>query len=452
MAHPMNVTKLVPANPRPVARRTAWSVFAILFLLMVIDYVDRQVVVSMFPHLKAQWTLSDSQLGGLVSVVSITVALGAVPLSLLADRWSRVKSIVLMALVWSLATIGCAFAGSYGHLMGARSVVGLGEAAYGTVGAALIATLFPARMRSTVLGAFLMAGILGSVLGVMLGGVIAERWGWQAGFGSVGVPGLFLAALFLLLVRDYKTVALPARERADGGIKVAASAVIAELRRPRTALVTCLGAGLNLLVVSAIWAWLPSYFNRFYGIAPDKAGVKTAVVVLVGGVGALMWSMVADRLTPRLPRARLLVPAVTAVLTTLFMGAAFAGFAPGNAQFALIVVGGLMMAGSVGPTDAVVIDVIHPGLRATAVSILSVTRNLFGLAGGPLLAGALSDVYGLQFALSVVPLFCLLAAVLYLIASRSYEADLKRVATGKQAQSAKPTPQTPQQFATRNAP
>ncbi len=98
------------ANHRPAPRRYAWSVFGILFALMVVDYVDRQVVVSMFSHLKAQWDLSDSQLGALVSVVSVTVALGAVPLSLLADRWSRVKSIFLMALIWSLATIACAFA------------------------------------------------------------------------------------------------------------------------------------------------------------------------------------------------------------------------------------------------------------------------------------------------------------------------------------------------------
>ncbi|MET0917556.1 MAG: MFS transporter, partial [Burkholderiales bacterium] len=179
-----------PADHRPAPRRYAWSVFAILFALMVVDYIDRQVVVSMFSHLKAEWDLSDKQLGGLVSIVSITVALGAVPLSLLADRWSRVKSIFLMALIWSLATIASAFAGSYVQLMGARSVVGLGEAAYGTVGAALLASLFPLRMRSTVLGGFLAAGMLGSVAGVMLGGFIAERWGWQAGFGAVGAPGL----------------------------------------------------------------------------------------------------------------------------------------------------------------------------------------------------------------------------------------------------------------------
>ena len=193
----------------------------------------------------------------------------------------------------------------------------------------------------------------------------------------------------------------------------------------RARALTCVGAGLNLLVVSTAYAWLPSYFNRYYDLAPAQAGVKTALVVVVGGLGTLLWSVVADRLTSRLPRARLLIPAVTAVLTAVFMITAFAALRPGSAQFALIVAGGLFMAGSVGTTDAVIIDVIHPSLRATAVSILSLTRNLFGLAGGPLLTGALSDAYGLPLAMSVVPGFCLLAAVLYLFAARSYEADLK---------------------------
>ena len=414
-----------PADHRPAPRRYAWSVFAIIFALMVVDYVDRQVVVSMFPHLKAEWNLSDKQLGGLVSIVSVTVALGAVPLSLLADRWSRVKSIFLMALVWSLATIGSAFADSYAQLMGARSVVGLGEAAYGTVGMALLASLFPVRMRSTVCGAFLAAGMLGSVAGVMLGGFIAERWGWQAGFGAVGIPGLVLAFLFLLIVRDYTTVALPSAGGTESKPRMTARAVINELLRPRTALVTCVGAGLNLLVVSTTWAWLPTYFNRYYGIAPDQAGLRTGIVVLAGGLGAILCSMVADR--SRFPRARLVVPAIAALLTTVFMIAAFAGLPPGPAQFALIIAGGLVMAGSVGTTDAVVIDVIHPSLRATGASVLSLMRNLFGLAGGPLLAGSLSDAYGLQFAMSVIPLFGLLAAAMYWVAARTYVSDLKRV-------------------------
>jgi predicted MFS family arabinose efflux permease len=282
-------------------------------------------------------------------------------------------------------------------------------------------------MRSTVVGAFLAAGMIGSVAGVVLGGFIAQRWGWQAGFGTVGVPGLVLCLLFVLIVRDYKTVALPANDYSGPKHRLSARAVIAELMRPRTALVTCVGAGLNLLVVSTTYAWLPSYLTRYYGIAADQAGLKTGIVVLVGGFGALLWSTVADRLSARYATARLIVPAIAAVLTTLLMCVAFALFEPGVAQFTLIVIGGLFMAGSVGPTDAVVIDVIHPGLRATGVSVLSLTRNLFGLAGGPLLAGALSDAYGLQFAMTVVPVLGLGAAALYVIAARTYESDRRNI-------------------------
>ncbi len=415
------------ADDHAAPRRYAWSVFAVLFGLMVVDYIDRQVVVSMFPHLKAQWNLTDSQLGALVSIVSISVALGAVPLSLLADRWSRVKSVFLMALVWSLATISCAFAASYGHLLVARALVGVGEAAYGTVGAALLATLFPARMRSTVLGAFLAAGMMGSVLGVVLGGFISEHWGWQAGFGAVGIPGLVLCVVFLLVVRDYKTMALAASGPRDAPRRLTARAVFTELLRPRTAIVTCIGAGLNLLVVSTTWAWLPSYLNRYYGLAADQAGLRTGIVVLVGGLGALVWSRAADRLSAAIPSARLIVAAATAVATTVFMCVAFIALPPGDTQFLLIVAGGFVMAGSIGTTDAVVIDVIHPGLRATAASVLSLTRNLFGLAGGPLLTGMLSDAYGLHFAMSVVPVICLAAAAVFMLAARTYDSDRKRM-------------------------
>lgn len=424
------------SGQRPPSRLYVWSVFAILFLLMVVDYVDRQVVVSMFPHLKAHWSLSDSQLGAIVSIVSLTVALGAVPLSLFADRWSRVKSIFIMVLVWSSATIACAFAHSYAGLLGARSVVGLGEAAYGTAGAALLASLFPPRMRSTILGAFFAATILGSVLGVMLGGFIADRWGWQAGFGAVGLPGIALALVFVLVVRDYKTIALPS-QNPQAKPRRTARLVVDELLRPRTALITCLGAGFNLLVVSTLWAWLPSYFNRFYGLTPTQAGAKTALVVLLGGVGMLTASVLADRLKKRHPNARLMVPAGSALLTTIFLCAAFVGCAPGPAQYALILVGGFAMTGSVGPADAVVIDVVHASLRATALSVLSLMRNIFGLASGPLLAGAIADAWGLEHALAIIPLFCLAALALFVVATRYYAKDL-RAAEGDATASAEP--------------
>jgi MFS family permease len=181
-------------------------------------------------------------------------------------------------------------------------------------------------------------------------------------------------------------------------------------------------------VVSTLWAWLPSYFNRFYGLTPTQAGAKTALVVLVGGAGMMIASALADRLSKRYTNARLLVPAVSALLTTILLCAAFMGFGPGQAQYALILAGGFTMTGSVGPADAVVIDVVHPGLRATALSVLSLTRNIFGLASGPLLAGAIADAYGLEHALAVIPLFCLAAMVLFVVGTRFYSNDLRRAA------------------------
>src|SRR5512145_2263112 len=199
-AHPGTDTYLL-------GRGEAWFAFAMTIALMLFDYIDRQVIVSLFPYIKADWGLSDKQLGALVSIVSVTVAVGALPIALVADRGSRVKSIVVMAAAWSLATISCMFTRSYSALFAARAVVGLGEAGYGSVGAALLSSLFPARMRAALLAAFFAAASIGSVLGVLLGGVIAARWGWQAAFGVVGFPGLVLALLYLR-VRDYRTVAL----------------------------------------------------------------------------------------------------------------------------------------------------------------------------------------------------------------------------------------------------
>ena len=126
--------------------------------------------------------------------------------------------------------------------------------------------------------------------------------------------------------------------------------------------------------------------------------------------------------------ARLLVPATAATLTALLLTPALWFISPGPTQFGLLLVGGLVMAGTIGPVAAVVVDVSRPELRATASAVLSVTQNLIGLAGGPIVTGALSDRFGLQAAMGAMPLFCIAAAALFLLASRTYERDQRRVA------------------------
>ena len=412
------------ADTYKVSKRYAWLVFGMTFLLMLFDFIDRQIIVSMFPHLKAEWDLSDKQLGALVSAVSLTVALGSIPTAILVDRWSRVKSIAIMAGVWSLATIACAFSRNYGQLLAARSVIGVGEAGYGAAGGALLSSIFPARMRSTVLGAFLAAASLGSVLGVILGGVIATHWGWRAAFGVVGIPGLVLALLFLL-VRDYKTVRLV--QPGGSGSALGAKGALALLFRPRTVIAMCLGGAMQLFVVGTIYAWLPSFLNRFYGLAPDQAGIKAAIVVLLGAIGSVVWGLVADRMGRSRPRAKITTLAMLSVGTTVVFVTAFGFMAPGNGQFALIALGGFLMTATVGPVGAVTIDVVHPGLRATAAATVALFQNLLGLAAGPFVAGVLSDALGLEAAMAITPFACLLAALAFVAAARSYEPDLAKV-------------------------
>jgi len=409
-------------------RGPAWFAFAMTLALMVVDYVDRQIIVSLFPYMKSDWGLSDKQLGALVSVVSVTVALGALPVALFADRASRVKSIVAMATVWSLATISCMFTRGYGQLLAARSLVGLGEAGYGSVGAALIASHFPARMRSALLAGFFASASVGSVLGVMLGGVIAARWGWHAAFGVVGVPGLLLA-LGYLKVRDYRTVALaPALDAKRRSLGEAARHIFGLLVRSPTMLWVCIGGAAQLIVVSALWSWLPSFLNRVHGIAPAQAAVKAALVVLAGALGSVVWGAVVDRAGRRAPARKLATMALLCMVSLLLLGFAFGAERIGvtlaaQVQFALIVVGGFVATCTVGPVSAIVIDVIHPGVRASGSSVLALFQNLFGLAAGPFLAGMLSEAWGLTPALSLIPAFGAVAALASLHAGRSYETD-----------------------------
>jgi MFS family permease len=420
--------------------RQAWFAFAMTIGLMVFDYVDRQIIVSMFPHMKAEWGLSDKELGALVSIVSITVALGGIPVALIADRFSRVKSIVTMATAWSLATISCMFARGYGALFAARAVVGLGEAGYGSVGASLIATHFPARMRGTLMAGFFATASIGSVLGVILGGVIADHWGWKAAFGVVGIPGLALALLYLF-VRDYRTVELtPQLEAARQTPRSVARHIVRVLTRSRTMLWVCIGGPAQLITVSAVWAWMPSFLVRSQGLTPQAAGVKASLVVLAGAIGSVLWGAVIDRIGRNRAAAKLRAAAVLCLATMTVLAFAFGAPLLGIAlspqlQFALIVLGGLLMMCYVGPASAAVIDVTHPGVRSTGASIMSLFQNLFGLALGPFITGLMSDAWGLEPALALVPAFCVLAALAFLRAARTYEAD--------RAHAQDPLPDTP---------
>ena len=180
------------------------------------DYIDRMVIVSLFPFLKQDWGLTDTQCGLLVSAVYWSILVFSFPASVLVDRWSRKNSIGLMATIWSLATLACAFTRSFSQLFSARAVIGIGEAGYAPGGTAMISTIFPQERRARMLGLWNASIPLGGALGIAIGGLVAEHIGWRHAFGLVALPGLVVGLLFFT-VKDYQTVPLvkPADDEKD---------------------------------------------------------------------------------------------------------------------------------------------------------------------------------------------------------------------------------------------
>jgi MFS family permease len=183
------------------------------------------------------------------------------------------------------------------------------------------------------------------------------------------------------------------------------------------------------MVVSTLYTWLPSYLIRSYHLAADRASTLAAAVILAGMIGTVVFAYVADGVASRDPRGRLRVPAVLAVATLVLLSCGFGLIGPGPWQFALVVAGGLTATAAVGPVAAVVADVVHLGLRATAIATVSVAQNLLGLAVGPLVSGVIADRYGLPTALAAMPIACGAAAVVFWYGSGYYVSDCDAIAS-----------------------
>jgi len=414
----------------PTAPRTyAWIVFALTFGLLLSDYMSRQVLNAVFPVLKAEWTLTDTQLGSLSSIVALLVGLLTFPLSVVADRWGRVKSVTLMAALWSLATLGCALAANYNQMFIARFCVGVGEAAYGSVGIALILSIFPAHLRSTLSSAFMAGGPVGSVVGMAFGGVIAAQFGWRWAFGAMAAFGLALVILYALVVREKRLcphggTGRVAHRAARPGLRMIFSGLFASV----SVIAAYIGSGLQLFIMASMLAWLPSFLNRYYDLPTDKAGVGAAVFILIGAIGMIVCGIATDRLS-RVKAERKWTIAMTYSLISAGLLLFAFQFPPGPAQLVLLGAGMAMVAGTTGPAGAMVANLTPAPIHATAFATLTLANNLLGLAPGPFVTGLIADRVGLMDAMQMVPLVALGAVAAFAVGKRYYAEDLKRIQT-----------------------
>ncbi len=403
-----------------VSRVYAWVVFAFTFGLLISDYMSRQVLNAVFPLLKAEWSISDAQLGSLSGIVALMVALLTVPLSLLADRWGRVKSLTLMALMWSVATVFCGLSQNYSQMFGARFLVGVGEAAYGSVGIALVLSVFPASMRATITAAFMAGGMFGSVLGMALGGLVAAMFGWRWAFAFMGIFGLVLALLFPLVVRQDRLGSRSASSSAQ------AKPSLRGLVDKPSVICAYVGSGLQLFVAAALMSWIPSFMNRYYGMGTDKAGLVAGVFVLIGGVGMVVCGMLSDRLCRDRPERKIALAIGICLICFLLLSVGFR-LPVGQSQLVLLGMGMFLAAGTSGPAGAMVANLTHPAISGTAFATLTLVNNILGLAPGPFITGVLADSLGLSQALAWVPVMSLASAAAFLYARRTYLGDQARV-------------------------
>jgi len=371
--------------------------------------------------------LSDTQCGLLVSTVYWSIVILSFPVSVVIDRWSRKKCIGFMALLWSLATVACAFTGNYAQLFVARTAIGVGEAGYAPGGTALISALFPEKMRSMIVGLWTSALPLGSALGVVVGGWVAARYGWRHAFGLVALPGFLIAILFFF-VRDYKTVLLEKKadmER-DAKLKMKQKDIVREFIQKPSLLLTYIGFAGNMFLTASYLSWLPTYFNRIDNLPMDQAAFKGSLVMLLAIFGFPLGGFLVDQWRKRRMNARLLFPALSSLVTAFLFFIAFYSL-EGPLQYYVILLGGVTASAFSPAAIAVTQDVVHPGLRATSYSFCVIVQNLLGSSLGPLFVGIISDGYGIRTALTIVPFFALFAAVLFFVGSFFYERDFSRV-------------------------
>lgn len=412
-----------------LSKFSTYYIFALLFLLYFFDYIDRTIVASLAPFIQKEWGLSDFQAGLLMSVVYWSIVALVFPVSIIVDRWSRKKTIGLMALIWSLATAACAFTKTFPQLLMARACIGIGEAGYAPAGTAMLSGLFPPEKRSRMMGIWNISIPLGIAIGMGLGGFIATHWGWRHAFGLVAIPGALVAILFFF-VKDYKTVELTKTDQActtgPAKVKMSKMDIVWEFLRTPSLIFTNIGFIGCIFVNNAIIMWLPPYLHRTTGIPMSQAGMKVSLLMILALVGLPLGGWLADMWFKKKQKARLLFPAITTSLNAIVIFVAIS-LLTGQAQYFTLLGMGILASAFAPAAITATQEAIHPGLRAISYSVCVVVQNLLGASLAPIVIGKLSDLYGIQTAMSILPVFLVVSALMFFAGSFFYEKDLSKV-------------------------
>lgn len=407
------------------SKRYSNYVFTLLFLLYMFDYVDRMIITSMFTSIERDWGITHMQSGMLVSAVYWAIVLLTFPVSILVDRWSRSKTIGIMAILWSVATALCALTGNFVQLFMARMLIGIGEAGYAPGGSAMISGLYPVEKRAKMMGLWNASIPLGTAIGVLLGGIIAAKLGWKHAFGIVAIPGFIVAVMFLF-VKDYKTVDLSFVNSMNKKVKMKAVDIYREFITRPSLIYTYFGITAAVFVTTSLITWLPTYFQEERGLSQEKAGTMASAVMVLAIVGAPLGGYLTDRWRKKQSRARLLFPTISSLCTALLLFSALSFFT-GTIQLVVFLIMGIFITLFLSGAASVTQDVIHPGLRAMSYAVAVVIQNLLGASMAPIVIGKIYDLTNIKTALEFLPLVLLVSALMFYLGSRKYDSDMAKV-------------------------
>jgi MFS transporter, Spinster family, sphingosine-1-phosphate transporter len=403
----------------------------VLFTINLFNYIDRQVISGVLPLVQQDLRLSDTALGWLASAFMILYLAGSIPLGVLGDRVARNRLIAVGVGAWGAATFLSGLSRSYGQLFAARALVGIGEASYGPTATAMVSDLFPRERRGFVNGLFNAAIPLGGAIGVILGGLVGSRYGWRAAFLLVGVPSVALTILAWRLgdpPRGGQDRVVPGE---DPGVRVGFLEGVIGLFRTPTFVMVCVVGMLVAFAIGALNHWLPLYLHRVKLLSVPEATFWFGVLSAAGGLlGVVTGGFVGDMLARRTPAGHLLT------IAGGFLLAAPAGVVMMLARDAAIFLPALFFAVTflvlyIGSVNAVIHNVVHPTLRATAIAIFVFVINLGGAALSPAVVGLVSDRrQSLQAAMLMLPVLVFFAGLIALAAATVVGADMRRVGGG----------------------
>ena len=422
----MNQTHAQPGQSR-------YYVLAILTLVYAFNHIDRQVLVILLEPIREDLKLEDWHLGllsglGFAAVYSTV----GIPVAIWADRGVRRDIVALSLGFWSFMTVLSGFAQTYWHLLLARMGVGLGEAGGTPPATSMIADLYPPSQRATALGVYTLGIGLGILAGFPLGGYVYELYGWRAAFFFAGAPGLVLALVVWLTVRE------PERGQSEARVDTARPSI-------RQTFAFMLGqpaflwllAGCMMICVSAnaFLAWTSPLLIRTYSAGVGEVSLALGLLVGgLGGLGAVLIGLVCDRLSRKDLRWRPWIILASAIVALPFAWGFLNAGSLQNAYLFNIVPSfiGLVYA-SIAYTAAQ--ELVGVKMRAVASAFTLFCLTLLGIGGGPTLVGFLSSAFAsdgpavsLRRALEFMLLFNVGSVLCLFMSSITYRRDAARAA------------------------